>query len=726
MSSPLSGKIGVAENMYEGLFRFSPDAVIVTNREGRILDVNGQTQQLFGYTRDELIGQPVEILIPERFRRAHPAHRSNYIADPHARPMGANLELYGLRKDGTEFPVDIMLSPIDTADGTAVLSVIRDITARRRAEEALRESERRLRMHVEGVKDYAIFMLDPDGRISSWNAGAERLKGYRAEEIIGHPFSQFYPPEDLESGKPGRALKAAATEGRFQDEGWRIRKDGSRFWASVTLTALRDASGAVLGYSKITRDLTERKTAEEALRHSEAQLRAIFEHSPDAIIGVDSQGKIIEVNGQVERFFGYTRSELIGKPVEILVPERFRDKHPTYRDNYQHAARTRPMGVGLELSGRRKDGTEFPVDIMLSPVDTPDGKMVLSVIRDLSEKKRAQEELERREREKQYLEEELYTEHRFEDIIGESPALKRVLKQVETVAATDVTVLILGETGTGKDLIARAIHQLSSRSGHSLVKLNCAAIPTGLLESELFGHEKGSFTGAIAQKIGRLELAHQGSFFLDEVGELPLELQPKILRALQEKEFERVGGTRTIPVDVRLIAATNRDLGQMVKDRQFRGDLYYRLRVFPIELPPLRERREDIPLLVRYFVSKHARSMDRRIETIPPDIMKALVSWEWPGNIRELENFVERSVILTKGSTLRAPVSELEMPPEAFSAGGRSTSLESAERDHILRVLRETKGVIAGPNGAAARLGVKRTTLNSKLKKLAIEREDYV
>jgi formate hydrogenlyase transcriptional activator len=724
MSRPLSGKISLAENLFEGLFRFSPDAVIVADRDGSILQVNDQVERLFGYAREELIGQPVDILVPERFRSAHPTHRARYTAEPHTRPMGAGLELFGRHKDGAEFPVDIMLSSVETSDGPVVLSVVRDITARRRAEQALHDTERRLRLHVEGVKDYAIFMLDPEGRVSSWNAGAERLKRYLPEEIIGHHFSQFYTPEDVESGKPERALATAATEGRFEDEGWRLRKDDSRFWASVTITALRDESGKLLGFSKITRDVTKRKAAEDALRRSEAQLRAIFEHSPDAIIGTDPGGKILEVNAQAETFFGYNRAEMIGRPVEMLVPARFRDKHPKFRDDYQHAARTRPMGVGLELSGLRKDGTEFPVDIMLSPVDTPEGKMVLSVIRDLSEKKRAQEELERREREKRYLEEELYTEHRFEDIIGESPALKKVLKQVETVAATDVTVLILGETGTGKDLIARAIHQLSSRSEHSLVKLNCAAIPTGLLESELFGHEKGSFTGAIAQKIGRLELAHQGSFFLDEVGELPLELQPKILRALQEKEFERVGGTRTIPVDVRLIAATNRDLGQMVKERQFRGDLYYRLRVFPIVLPPLRERREDIPLLVRYFVSKHARSMDRRIETIPDDVMRALVRWEWPGNIRELENFVERSVILTKGSALRAPISELEMPLVERDHDGNA-SLEFAEREHILHVLREAKGVIAGPNGAAARLGVKRTTLNSKLKKLGIEREDY-
>jgi transcriptional regulator with GAF, ATPase, and Fis domain len=280
------------------------------------------------------------------------------------------------------------------------------------------------------------------------------------------------------------------------------------------------------------------------------------------------------------------------------------------------------------------------------------------VIRDLSEKARAQQELERREQEKRYLEDELYTENRFEDIIGESLALRGVLKQVETVAATDVTVLILGETGTGKDLIARAIHQLSRRNQRSLIKLNCAAIPTGLLESELFGHERGAFTGAISQKVGRLELANQGTFFLDEVGDLSLELQPKLLRAIQEKEFERLGATRTISVDVRLIAATNRDLGKMVAERQFRSDLYYRLRVFPIYLPPLRERREDIPLLVRHFVSKHARSLNRHIETIPANVMNALTRWGWPGNIRELENFIERAVILSNGPILRAPLAE--------------------------------------------------------------------
>ena len=577
---------------------------------------------------------------------------------------------------------------------------------------------------VEGISDYAIFLLDPQGRVSTWNAGAERIKGYRAEEIIGQHFSKFYPPEDVRSGKPELELKDATAHGRFEEEGWRLRKDGSKFWANVVITAIRDEDGKLTGFSKVTRDFSERQKTEQALRMSENRFHSLFEHSPDAIIVTDPSGRIAEVNGQVGRFFGYQPGELRNQSIEVLIPERFRQSHPAHRAHYAEDPRTRPMGVGLELFGRRKDGTEFPADIMLSPVDTVEGKVVLAVVRDLSEKVRAEEEIRRKERERHYLEEEFITEHRFEDIIGESKALKAVLKQVETVAATDVTVLILGETGTGKDLVARAIHDLSARNQRSMIKLNCAAIPTGLLESELFGHERGAFTGALSQKIGRLELADKGTFFLDEVGDLPLELQPKILRALQEKEIERLGGTRTIPVDVRLIAATNRDLAKMVADREFRSDLYYRLRVFPVTLPPLRERREDIPLLVRYFVDKHARSLNRRIETISPDAMRALTRWDWPGNIRELENFIERAVILTKGPTLRVPLAELEISGATESREDRT--LESADREHILKALRECKGVIAGKHGAAARLGLKRTTLNSKLKKLGIERSDYM
>jgi formate hydrogenlyase transcriptional activator len=322
--------------------------------------------------------------------------------------------------------------------------------------------------------------------------------------------------------------------------------------------------------------------------------------------------------------------------------------------------------------------------------------------------------------EKLYLEDEIRTEYRFAEIIGSSLAVKNILRQVEIVAPADTTVLIQGETGTGKELIARAIHDLSSRKGRTFVKLNCAAIPSGLLESELFGHEKGAFTGAVAQKVGRFELADGGTLFLDEIGEIPLELQPKLLRVLQEQEFERLGGTRTHRVNVRLVAATNRDLPSMVADRQFRSDLYYRLNVFLLTLPPLRQRREDIPLLVRYFVQQHARRLKRTIESIPAEAMAALTRYPWPGNVRELANFIERSVLLSPGPVLRVAVEDLQAPPDLPDTP--ATTLADAEREHILAALNQTNWVIGGRSGAAARLGMKRTTLLSRMQKLGITR----
>jgi formate hydrogenlyase transcriptional activator len=324
-------------------------------------------------------------------------------------------------------------------------------------------------------------------------------------------------------------------------------------------------------------------------------------------------------------------------------------------------------------------------------------------------------------KEKLYLEEEIQTEYNFKEIIGDTQGLKNVLKQVQIVATTDSTVLILGETGTGKELVARALHDLSDRRERTFVKLNCAAIPTGLLESEIFGHEKGAFTGAIATKIGRFELADRGTLFLDEVGEIPLELQVKLLRVLQEQEFERLGSNRTIRVNVRIIAATNRALWQLVEDQKFRSDLYYRLNVFPITVPPLRERPQDIPLLVRHFVQKFALQMKKRIDMIPVETMKALQTYPWPGNVRELENFVERSVILTQGHDLVVSLSDLRRTPTVSVTSG-TANLEQVEREHILHVLKETNWVLAGASGAATKLGMKRTTLWSKMKKLGISR----
>jgi formate hydrogenlyase transcriptional activator len=375
-----------------------------------------------------------------------------------------------------------------------------------------------------------------------------------------------------------------------------------------------------------------------------------------------------------------------------------------------------PLGV-LVLGSTRPDAFHTEDLTLLNQVA---GQLALALenARNASEVEQLKQRL---KQEKRYLEGETRIQPHFEGIIGDSPALRRVLDQVAIISASDATVLILGETGTGKGLIARAIHRTSKRKSRSFVTLNCAAIPTGLLESELFGHEKGAFTGAVSQKIGRLELADQGTLFLDEIGEIPLEMQPKLLRVLQDHEFERLGGTRTIKVDLRLIAATNRDLAKSIAQKQFRSDLFYRMNVFPIRLPSLRERREDIPLLVRYFVRKFSSRLDHRIETIPSETMDALLQWHWPGNVRELENFIERSVILTDGSALRAPLAEFH----SETADAAAPSLEAREREVIIRVLQETGGTISGPTGAASRLGLKRTTLQSKMQRLGITREDY-
>jgi formate hydrogenlyase transcriptional activator len=324
--------------------------------------------------------------------------------------------------------------------------------------------------------------------------------------------------------------------------------------------------------------------------------------------------------------------------------------------------------------------------------------------------------------EKTYLEDEIRYDHNVEDIVGKSRALRETLSKAEVVAGTDATVLLMGETGTGKELIARLIHNLSSRRDHTFVKLNCAAVPSGLMESELFGHERGAFTGAVATKVGRFELAHRGSLFLDEVGDIALDLQPKLLRVLQEKEFERLGSTRTLKVDARLIAATNRDLSQMVASGEFREDLYYRLAVFPIQLPPLRERREDIPTLVEYFVARYARRMKKRIKEIPTQALEAMTEWTWPGNIRELQNIIERAVILTTGECLEVPLEELKPPRTGRTStdAARSLNLREVEREAILEALRKTNGRISGPGGAAALLGLKRTTLQYRMRLLNI------
>jgi len=754
-----------AQDTIERLFEFSPDAILVSDGNGVMRAANPRAEELFGYASEELIGQPVEMLVPARFRGGHPRHRENYSAHPRTRQMGAAMNLFGLRKDGSEVPVDIMLKPIETADGPAVVTFIRDATEQRAAQEALRLNDARLRSIVESIGEYAIYLLDCDGHVLTWNPGAERIKGYKADEVVGLHYSRFFTHEDVEQGRPAELLRQAIQKNRVEEEGWRVRKDGSRFWANVVLTAIRDSAGAVTGFSKITRDVTGHKQAQESviaelsslllvnvdirklLGAFTASIRQTVPHDAATLALYDEATGKLRVQFLTSGDDDANQGEVLLNPDASPAGQAFRTRRPVILNQIERwpfapESTQHLTGIGMQsgiwvplVHRERTLGTLMVASRIENAFSQHDAEMlgqvagqVAMAVNNALAFKQIAELRDRLTQEKKYLEDEINLEHRFEDIVGESTGLRNVLREIATVAPTDATVLIQGETGTGKELLARAIHRLSPRSERTFIKLNCAAIPAGLLESELFGHEKGAFTGAIARKIGRLELAHEGTLFLDEVGELPLDLQPKLLRALQEREVERLGGTRPIPVNVRLIAATNRDLARMVAEKEFRSDLFYRLKVFPVFAPPLRDRVADIPILVRHFVSRHSRRMGKTIETIPPQAMDALVAWKWPGNIRELENFLERAVILSRGPVLYVPLAEIEAMQEEDEDEAASTNptLQAAERETILRALREAKGVIGGPGGAAERLGLKRTTLNSKIKKLGIERGDYI
>lgn len=864
------------EAHFQAIFDSALDAIVVVDNERRFLDANSAACELLGRPKKTLVGSRIEEFVDE----AHRADLEN-LWQAFLRQGTQRGEFKFRLADGTHRFFDYV-SVANFQPGRH-LTILRDITWRKLSEEALRESNERVRLLIENVKDYAIIMLDNAGCVISWNAGAERIKGYREEEILGKNFSIFFPPNEVEKGKPQQMLAQAASQGRVEAEGWRVRKDGSRFWASVVISALKDEAGNLRGFAKVTRDVTERKIASEALREGELRFHSILDSSPSIVFIKDPSGRYVYVNPQFQKLCDLPAHQIVGKTDSEIFPpaqaEAFRsndlkvlqagapmefeevarqddglhtsvvNKFPLrdtrgkvyalcgiVTDITPHKRAEATIQSLLEISeklnstldvdqlmeillfGAMKmvdaDGglaglclpqgmvcrKRFPADgpmpfeycwppghglpgwllLHKAPYLTNDAARDPQLVQELRARfgirsalsipvldargevigffqlhnkkgnggftgsdqehlmavaqtasvaiqnalayRQLAEIKDKLAVEKLYLENELYTQFGNQELVGQSGALKSILKQIETVAPTDATVLILGETGTGKELIARAIHNLSPRRERTFVKLNCAAIPTGLLESELFGHEKGAFTGALSQKIGRLELAHHGTLFLDEVGDIPPELQPKLLRALQEKEFERLGSTRTIPVNLRLIAATNRDLGQMVRERQFRSDLYYRLNVFPVFVPPLRARPEDIPLLTRYFVAKSARRMNKRIDTIPSHTVEALGRWHWPGNVRELENFIERAVILTGGTTLQAPLAELK--PLGEPATCETASLQDAEREHILRALRECHGRIGGLEGAAARLGLKRTTLNSKMKKLNISRSE--
>ncbi|MBI1915351.1 MAG: sigma 54-interacting transcriptional regulator [Planctomycetes bacterium] len=490
----------------------------------------------------------------------------------------------------------------------------------------------------------------------------------------------------------------------------------------------------------------ERLRAERRLRDSEARYRDLYHEAPIAYVSTGTDGRFRSVNRSAAQLLGYTAEEMVGMPLTDILADTPAGK-PKGLGIFQKFLRGEGAD-GEELELRHKDGRPVWVSLWMKPMRGDDGKVQASrsIWIDITARVLAEAERARLAQQNLYLQEEIKAAHNFEEIIGRSPALAAVLDHVRQVAPTDTTVLITGETGTGKELIARALHSSSRRKHKPLIKVNCAALPTGLVESELFGHEKGAFTGAIARRVGRFELADGGTLFLDEVGEIPPEVQVKLLRVLQEREFDRVGGTAPIKVDVRVLAATNRDLLQAVRDKTFREDLYYRLSVFPVRLPPLRERPEDIPLLAHFLVDKFAMRIGKRIEGISQATMQHLLDYAWPGNVRELENVLERAVILTRSSVLEidasvlpgGPPREGEAPAEPGRrlgrslalpgeppAGGQAPTLEAVECEHIRAVLRQTNGVIDGPAGAARILGLHPNTLRSRMKKLGITRPGH-
>ncbi|HEU0123246.1 MAG TPA: sigma 54-interacting transcriptional regulator [Bryobacteraceae bacterium] len=556
------------------------------------------------------------------------------------------------------------------------------------------------------VQDYAVYLLDASGIIAAWYAGAVRTYGYSAEEASVRHISFLYQEEPaVLRARLDEELSRTVAAGHTCTEGWQVRKDGSRFWANSITMVLKDEIGQLRGFARVVRDFSERHDRNEALRRKRARIRPIFSESAVAGIASGEFDHVPDVNDTFLEVVGYTREDVAANRMywPDLTPAEYAPLDELAHEEILRYGACTPYEKEL----LRKDGVRVPVLVTTAALKLSPFRWI-SFIQDLRERNRFEN----------IDNESIELTQDFGEIVGDSTALRHVQQQVEVVSPTDATVLILGETGTGKELVARAIHRMSSRRNLPFITLNCAAIPTGLLESELFGYERGAFTGALSQKIGRFEMAHRGTLFLDEVGDIPLDLQPKLLRALQEKSFERLGGTRTIPIDVRLVAATNRDLSEMMGDKLFRSDLYYRLKVFPITTPSLRDRPEDIPILARHFARKYAAKMGRHIDNIPSDIMRALVEWRWPGNVRELENFIERSVILSVGPSLRAPVNEIR---DAAPERQRSSTLEQVEREHILRILRETNGVVTA---AATRLGLPRTTLNAMMRKLCISRKN--
>jgi formate hydrogenlyase transcriptional activator len=587
------------------------------------------------------------------------------------------------------------------------------------ANSRLRESEERVRALYNNTP-IMMHSIDANGYILDVNEFWLQTMGYERSEVIGRPIVNFAAPE-YQKFVRDELMPILVRDGFIKDaEVQGSKKNGERVDLQISSVAKKDAGGKFLYSQTFLLDITERKRAERARKETEERLDGIFRSAMDAIVVVDSERRVVIFNEAAKSMFQCELHEVIGKRIDRFLSEPLEQFLTGYIASAGSQSSQGWIPEGMRAV--RKNGDPFPIEATVSRTDVSTGRLFTIILRDIGQLKQSEEMLDQLQRENVYLQEELQNELNFEEIVGASPAIQKVFNSIEMVAQTDSTVLLLGETGTGKELIARALHNRSRRRQSVMVKVNCGALPASLVESELFGHEKGAFTGAVSQKKGRFELAHRGSLFLDEVGELPLETQTKLLRILQEQEFERVGGSQTQKVDVRVIAATNRDLEQEVRRGAFRADLFYRLNVFPIEVPPLRERKDDVPLLAGYFVRKFSQRMGKRIQGINRAVYEQLHQYDWPGNVRELANLLERAVILCQADILE--LKHLAMsrtkPGTASVAEGLPT-LEESERRLILRALEQTGGTLAGPNGAAQILGLNRSTLWSRMKKLGIE-----
>ncbi len=593
---------------------------------------------------------------------------------------------------------------------------MKNIVENKRVKEALAKGEEHFRKIFTYSND-AIFVIDPaKDKIIDVNPRATDMLGYSREELLSLPITSIHPNEMPE-------LLAFASSVFENGNGWTneltcMTKSGKTLPAEISASVIDISSTSYM--IALVRDISERKRMENALRESENRLSRILESALDSIITFNEELRIILFNAAAENVFRIPPSDAKGQSFDRFLSEEFRAMLNEYiRSSTEGSLTKRYMWVPEGFTAVRAEGENFPIEGTVSQVDVGGQKLYTVILRDINERKQAEEELQKLQLENVYLQEEIKSD--FGEIVGKSQAIKKVFQNIERVAGTDATVLLTGETGTGKELFARAIHNLSSRKESVLVTVNCAALPSGLIESELFGHEKGAFTGALSLKIGRFELASGGTILLDEIGDLSLELQAKLLRVLQEGEFERVGGSETLKVDVRVIAATNQNLEKAMEVERFRQDLFYRLNVFPIQIPSLRERKGDIPLLVRYFAMKYGKKLGKEINTIPQKTMEALKAYPWPGNVRELENIIERAIILSRESQLE--LGDWLPKPGVTPRGSRIQTLEELDRKHIMEILELAGWRVSGERGAAKILGLKTTTLEARMKKLGIQRK---